>query len=526
MKKTSKFFLASAAAVLALASCNRMPIEGVDSFTGDEIRFSSAVIFVNTKAFTEATNTILQTNGFNAAAIIDSDNSTMFNTAVTYSSGAYTVPNTKYYWPVSGTMSFYGVYPKTQAITLNSGDATLSYSHDTDTDLIAAKAAGVSKQSSAVMMTFDHILSQVQIKAQGAETTVDYKVFSVKITDADGGTYAYTAGTWTPSSTTQAYTVYSNASGMEVSTSTMTAVGSAMSFVPGDAKLQVVWKCYNKGTSTVVCEKDVTVDVTLPQGKNSTLNLTLPFDASNLTFNSSIGAWVSDIQNIEMEEPYTPELINGVFTVNNSNQTVKFVKGNLFWNGSEFRCEDTQYAYPTTGNADHIGHFSWSKDARVAYAENYNIAIAGFGITPATTDKFFAADGGAIEGFTVLSKDEWNYLINNAIAKNSSSNNEIIIDGKKCLVLKPDGFSGAVYDSYNAAQWATAEASGLVALPFAGSSDASIVEGTGFNGNYWSSTPGGDYADIAWYAYFNDERAYTDNFNRNLGYSVRLVSVQ
>lgn len=303
MRKFIKFVLAAAWAVTVLVSCDKMS-SSETALRDGEIRFGEAGITVDTKAFTETTATTLRGSGFNAAAIFDSDGSAMFNDAVAYSDGTYGVPGKKYYWPVSGTMSFYAVYPKSQAISVSTGGvATLSYSHNTDIDLVAAKAANVTRRSTAVMLSFDHILSQVNVKAKGAETTVDYKVFSVKLTDASGGTYTYVNGEWTPGSTTQAYSVYSSASGLSVSTSSLTNVGSTMSFIPGAVKLQVVWKCYNKSTSTVVCEKDVTVDVNLAQGKNTTLNLTLPFDSSPLTFDISVGAWTPASQDISMESP-------------------------------------------------------------------------------------------------------------------------------------------------------------------------------------------------------------------------------
>lgn len=234
-------------------------------------------------------------------------------------------------------------------------------------------------------------------------------------------------------------------------------------------------------------------------------------------FNTSVGAWVAAGQNIEMEEPYTPELINGVFTVNDSGKKVKFTKGNLYWNGSEFMCEANQYDYPTTRESGYIGHFFWSKTASIAYAANYNDP----GRT--TTDTFFAADGGAIGGYTVLSKDEWQYLIDNAIAKNSSNKITILIDWNACVVFKPDGFTGTVADNYTASQWVTAEASGLVALPFAGTYNGSKISGAGSNGGYWSSTPDEESAMVT---NFNTEQACMNSKYRNYGYSVRLVQVQ
>lgn len=598
---------------VALISCKKLSVSDIRFLLPGEIYFAKEDVVVDTKAFIETTDDILQTNGFNVAAIIDDSKSVMFNKAVTYDNGVYSVSGEKYYWPETGTMSFYCVYPNTQAVTVTSGAATLAYSHNTDTDLIVAKKIAVSGSSGAVSLAFEHLLSQVNIKAKGKETTVDYKVFSVKITDANGGTYTYADGTWTPSSTTQAYTVYNNASGMAVSTSSMTAVGSAMSFVPGNAELNVVWKCYNKGSSTVLYEKDVTVDITLPQGMNSTLNLTLPFNSSGLTFDTTIGSWVNKESEIEMEEPVAkysvsalagstvtlPKLninegTNGkidwgdgtiepfsnvgtkssvaddkitfshtyinefegeakiyvdegkifgevsvveyakftvsntekvnltkpiVFTVNESGKTVKFAPANLFWNGEKFIFLDHQYSATTKRYFDNdVDHFFWSKSAQYAYYGTY----LNYGIS--TSDNLFAVDGGAIEGFTVLSKDEWDYVLTNAVAMNSSSKTKIMIASNSCIVLKPDGFNGIVADSYTAKEWEEAEKSGLVALPMAGLySSGSNIYGQG--GYYWTSTPDGDDAEKAWGVQLGDGSGIVISTWRSSGYCIRLVQV-
>ena len=214
------------------------------------------------------------------------------------------------------------------------------------------------------------------------------------------------------------------------------------------------------------------------------------------------------------------------FTVNASGKKVKFAPGNLYWDGTQFKFEEHQYDYPTAWNTNHVGHFFYSKDARVAYAAKYADANTEFGITPAVDDKFFAADGGAIEGYTVLSKDEWDYLFSHALAKNSSSKNTITIADKICLVLKPDGFSGTVADTYTAEQWANAEATGLVALPFTGYRDGSSIKYVGSYGRCLSSTPYPSNADRAYFAHFNSDDAFTRDYDRFNGCSVRLVSVQ
>ena len=212
------------------------------------------------------------------------------------------------------------------------------------------------------------------------------------------------------------------------------------------------------------------------------------------------------------------EALPGIFTVNDSGKKIKFSPGNLFWNGSKFDFEKHQYDCPTSWNPDHVGHFYWSKVANIARAENFEDRNQN------VSDRFFATDDRAIDGYTVLSMDEWDYLFEHSLAKNSSDKNTFIIVGKKCIILKPDGFVGTIADSYSAEEWAVAEASGLVALPFAGDRGGAGIDGAGSGGTFWSATP--DDSDGAYYADFCSGFAFTGSNNRDDGYCVRLVSVQ
>lgn len=577
MRKTIKTILALTAGVMSLASCNKLGDMGFSCSGNNEIRFGSNGVRVETKAFTETTNNILQTNGFKVAAVIDTDNSTMFNKTVTYSGGFYTVSGEHYYYPSEGTMSFYGAYPASEVIAIDgtSGEATLTYVQNADTDLVAAKATEVAKQSTAVNLTFDHLLSQVSIKAKGENSAVDYKVKSVIITNVDGGTYSFDDNSWTPSATTADYTVYSDGTGMAVSTSEKTAVGEAMSFVPGTVSLNVVWECYNKGTSTLISSNDQSVNVTLEKGKHSTLNLTLPSNSSDLSFVTSVGPWQIDNQDIVVK-PKGIEPLSGVFTVNDSGKKVKFAPGNLFWDGEKFGVEEHQYDFPTVWDPNHVGHFYWSKDARVAYSDDYDTANGTYGITPTITDTFFAADGGAITGWTVLSSDEWQYLIDHSLHTEMCEEVKMyywgdggftyigtyeqvkaafeaeypdlnfdelygagsiyVVDtisrniaGVNCIILKPDGFEGEIKDIYTAEEWAAVEADyGLVALPLAGNRLDSDVYSDNFKLDFWSTTTVSYDKKSAYYAEFNtysEGGSCTQFSTRYFGYSVRLVQV-
>lgn len=233
------------------------------------------------------------------------------------------------------------------------------------------------------------------------------------------------------------------------------------------------------------------------------------------------------------------EPVPGVFTVDMTGKKVKFAPGNLYWDGAheEWAFEAHQYDYTTEWDPDHVDRLHWSSDARVARAEDYENANTEYGITPAMTDSFFAADGGAIEGWTVLTRDEWYFVTRNAQQKKGNyeygdpeyeTQYKYVIDGINCAILLPDGYTRDILkDSYTAEEWAAAEAEyGLVALPFAGLRDGSSVDNVGSYGYYWSCTPDEDSAVNAYDRCFYPEGSCWYSHYRDFGRSVRLVSVQ
>lgn len=486
--------------VMALASCSKQMGEG-------EIYFGKKSITV-TKAVTESTNNGIKANGFKAAVVIDANNAVMFNKTLILNNGVYTVPGETYYYPSIGTISAYAAYPASENITLAGSVATLAYSQNATEDLIAAKANGISKQGAPINLTFAHVLSQVSFQARGKDANANYKLKLIEVTAPASGTYRYASNDWADLGTATAYNAYTNA-GAAVPTNAYQAYGESMTFVPCDVALRVVWDCYNKVDGTLIASYDQSIDATLVQGNCSTFKLLLPNgDAEEIKFTISVNDWVDDEQELEVKPA-------PVFTVNSSGKKVQFSPGNLYWDGSKFAFEENQYDYPTTRNADHIGHFFYSKDAAVARAASYN--------DPSATDAdvLFAANGGAVEGYTVLTSDEWQYLIDH----NMQSKNVVTIAGINCSVLVPDGYEGSVASSYTAETWKTAEAQGLVAIPYAGYFQDGSFNNVGSDAICWSCSPVEGYSDNAWGAYFYSGDAYMyDRLSRRyLGFSVRLV---
>jgi len=216
------------------------------------------------------------------------------------------------------------------------------------------------------------------------------------------------------------------------------------------------------------------------------------------------------------------EILPGVFSVS-GDKKVRFSKGNLYWNGSAWHLETNQYDYPSTWSTSHVGHFYWSKTASVAYASTYSDASA------ASNDYFFCGEGHELTvdgqgGLYALSNSELTYLINTRTNANSLKKTGVSVAGKlKCLIIAPDGYTGTIATSYDAAAWTAAESQGLVCLPAAGKREGSSFKSVGGFGEYWLSTPDGN--DCAYGLGFNGVFVNSGgNSQRLVGRTVRLVS--
>lgn len=209
------------------------------------------------------------------------------------------------------------------------------------------------------------------------------------------------------------------------------------------------------------------------------------------------------------------------FTVNYSGKEVAFSPGSLYWDGSKFAFEEHDYDFLTVWDANHVGHFYWSKDADKARSYDY------IDYEREITDKFFATDGGAIKGWTVLSKDEWEYIIDNHLFHKTVNINE-----KEYSVLIPDEISTSVVQySYTNEEWDAAVAKyGLVAFPLSGYREGSWFTNVDWQGYNWSSTPDPESYDDAFCVYHRYSPVFgmeffTGSGARSFAYPVRLVKI-
>ena len=179
----------------------------------------------------------------------------------------------------------------------------------------------------------------------------------------------------------------------------------------------------------------------------------------------------------------------------------------------------------TIGNQEDgkaVDLFGWSTQKNDNYGISTSNSAAGYqgsfkdwgigycnckGITPETT-------------WRTLTKDEWEYLLDNHPGRWSS------VNGVNGYVVAPDNFTGGLAASYSDKGALAAEAilavDDLLFFPAAGDRLSNSVHLYGW-GCYWSSSSNDDsHAD---YVKFSDGHS-TDTGLRIPGYSVRLVKVQ
>lgn len=209
---------------------------------------------------------------------------------------------------------------------------------------------------------------------------------------------------------------------------------------------------------------------------------------------------------------------------------VHFAKGNLRYNSStkKFDLEENQYDFPVAWDVNHIGHFFWSKDSAVAVKNPYSDSAKGdndvlFTNKDANTPNpdFTVAE---VKGsYRTLSKDEWEYLFNDRPGAGGKFKPIVIVNGKNCLVIAPDEWSGEIqytYDDYSS--WAAAEKEGLVCIPFAGTREESMINNYEIVGECWASSADGFDTAIGIKFDWNSP-SIAEQESRSQGCSIRLV---
>ncbi|MCQ2196745.1 MAG: hypothetical protein MJZ60_04390 [Bacteroidaceae bacterium] len=220
-------------------------------------------------------------------------------------------------------------------------------------------------------------------------------------------------------------------------------------------------------------------------------------------------------------------LIDGTFSVS-STKKVQFTKGNLWWDGSAYHFEANQTDYPTSWNANHVGHFFWTsskdylsgKTSYMPYAQSCDYS------SRSNIDKFFCGEENPLtvdgtSGCFALSNDEWGYLIYTRANASSLRKYGVTVSGKvNCLIIAPDGFSSTLKSSYTLDE---VNSLGLVCLPAAGSRNGSSLDRAEYGAGYWSSTLIGSLNNALYFEFYSSNVDSNVAFSCSYGFSVRLV---
>lgn len=224
----------------------------------------------------------------------------------------------------------------------------------------------------------------------------------------------------------------------------------------------------------------------------------------------------------------TSSLLPGKFSVSDTKQ-VRFTRGNLYWNGSDFKLEANQTDYPTTWSANHVGHFFYTSindyklgnDSYMPYAETYGYYTPNFYAFWCGENTPLTAEG--TTGLYALTRKEWLYVLNSRANASqlkkffvTVTNGEMIYEN--CVILAPDDFADTLCTSYTLDE---VNAAGLVCLPAAG-----LREGTGVYcgseyGLYHAASTGEAHASEL--LRFDSQRVGTAGGACSDGYSLRLV---
>ena len=199
MKKTA--FLMGIAA-LAFASCAKDTVK--EASQGMAIDFRVAA---QTRA---AETTTANLSEFKVTAVsvnAEGAQTTNYFTDVTFAKsdeGAFFFSNPAYYWPNEGSLAFVawapvaltGVSVDNAAKTL--ADFTPAAAVVNQVDFVAATASGSkANEANGVLLTFNHKLSQIQIKAKNAHEGYTYTVKGIRISNVVGqADFNFTTSAW------------------------------------------------------------------------------------------------------------------------------------------------------------------------------------------------------------------------------------------------------------------------------------------------------------------------------------------
>lgn len=208
----NKFLLWSLMAIMVITGCAKDQTTAVNN--GHAIGFRAST---GTKASEIYT---YQLSSFYCTAV-DANNDNFFTNVGFGRAGDYFTSTPAYYWPADGsTLKFWAYAPSntvmgTEISISNSEQLIKGFSPATDfkdqVDFITATAEGSkANEATGVELNFDHKLAQISIYAKNQNTEYVYKVYGLRIVNAQtGATYNFETDNWTFDEATPQKATYS-----------------------------------------------------------------------------------------------------------------------------------------------------------------------------------------------------------------------------------------------------------------------------------------------------------------------------
>jgi len=237
----------------------------------------------------------------------------------------------------------------------------------------------------------------------------------------------------------------------------------------------------------------------------------------------------------------------GRFSIGTNSKGAKdykyFSKGNLYWDGENFKLETNQYGCEISWNANHVSHFFWQPYSRMtnSYTSSYNSSGATtndifFTNSAATTPHSSFTVEGVSDKWRTLSKAEWDYVLGREFKVGYAT-----VAEKHGLIIIPDSFTdpktnngsgafvpktttGFTANLYTSGEnWEAMEKAGAVFLPVTGVRNGTSLSYYNTDGSYWSSISNPDNVGGAGRMHFTNSSVTNDNYNRGYGSAVRLI---
>lgn len=271
-----------------LVSCAKQ-IDCPEDKTGRTLEFGiSGIETQRTKSFVQTYASTLEQNGFNVLGI-HSSGTLMFNTTAV-KNGTYWTTQERHFYPYTGFLNVYGVYPKDVQFTDISESVCVQMNgNDCSHDIVVAEKDNVTKKSAPVILNFRHILSKALFCCKCQDDDVKFEITGMKVSSPDGGKYNLEKCRWIPE---PMETFNLDILNPICDNNAFTELTDAVTFVPGMTNVTLYWKV-KKDDSTII-ESQSNLAVYLEEGVFTIIKIQLPKArsiADEIYFYTSVEKW-------------------------------------------------------------------------------------------------------------------------------------------------------------------------------------------------------------------------------------------